>query len=148
MSTQQPPDLRIVQARVTMEHIADDGMPTRSLGVMLSYDPADPFAVTAALHDERSQVGWTFARELLVEGAFEPAGAGDVLVWPSLNEAGHAVVVITLSSPSGEFTGEIPTKDVFPFVQDMLATVPSGQESELLDVDAAIEQLLATMGDR
>ncbi len=35
VSTQQPPDLRIVQARVTMEHIADDGMPTRSLGVML-----------------------------------------------------------------------------------------------------------------
>ncbi len=148
MSTQQQPGLRIVQARVTMEHIADDGMPTRSLGVMLSYDPADPFAVTAALHDERSQVGWTFSRELLVEGAFEPAGAGDVLVWPSLNEAGHAVVVITLSSPSGEFTGEIPTKDVFPFVRDMLATVPSGQEPELLDLDAAIEQLLAPTGDR
>jgi hypothetical protein len=131
-----------------MEHLVDDDTQSMSLDVTLEYDPADPFAVNAALHAEPHPVRWTFARELLIDGAFEPTGAGDVLVWPSLDESGHAVVVISLSSPWGEFMGQIQTQDILPFIQDMLTAVPSGKESASLDLDAAIEKLLTPPGER
>ena len=42
---------------------------------------------------EGVEVCWTFARELLLDGQYEPTGDGDVHVWPCLSPRGDAVVI-------------------------------------------------------
>src|SRR4051812_7394716 len=49
-----------------------------------SFDPADPYAITMKLEARSGSVTWTFARDLLADGVFHPAGDGDVQVWPCL----------------------------------------------------------------
>src|SRR6201995_4742951 len=74
---------------------------TEHLDGELSYDPTDPYAVTMRLEARSGSVTWTFARELLAVGLFEPSGDGDVQVWPCLSSTGEAVVIVELSSPDG-----------------------------------------------
>ena len=118
------------------------GLATRPLDVTFSYDPADPFAVSMTVHVEPGPVRWTFSRDLLAEGVYEPTGDGDVHVWPCLDTTGASVVMLELSSPDGEFLGELATRDVVPFVRTMLAVVPRGSEPDQLDLDALVEKLV------
>ena len=46
----------------------------------LRYDSNDPYAVTTVFLAGRSEVRWTFGRELLSRGLYEPTGDGDVHV--------------------------------------------------------------------
>lgn len=105
------------------------------------YDPADPCAVTLVIQTDSGPVHWTFARELLVEGEYEPAGDGDVHVWPCLSTCGEAVVIVELQSPSGGTLLQFPTRAVHEFIDSSVDAVPLG--TERIDVDAWIEQLLA-----
>lgn len=105
------------------------------------YDPADACAVTMVLQAPSGPVHWTFARELLVDGQYEPTGDGDVHVWPCLSSCGEAVVIVELCSPVGETLLQFPTRAVQEFVHTSLATVPVGTEP--VDVDSWIDQLLA-----
>lgn len=105
------------------------------------YDPADACAVTMALQTASGPVNWTFARELLVDGQYEPTGDGDVHVWPCLSAYGEAVVIVELCSPVGETLLQFPTRAVQDFIISSLKQVPLGRED--LDVDAWLEQLLA-----
>ena len=82
---------------VTLELIDATGAST-PLEAELQYDPSDPYAVTTVFMTGRSQVRWTFGRDLLTEGLYEPSGDGDVHVWPCLDVDGHAVVIIELCS--------------------------------------------------
>ena len=104
----------------------------------LGFDPRDPFAVTMHLFATGGRVTWTFARDLLAEGLYEPSGDGDVHVWPCLDSEGHAVVIIELCSPDGEALVQAKTNDLSTFVERMSAAVGPGCESEHLDVDATI----------
>jgi hypothetical protein len=105
------------------------------------YDPADACAVTLVVQSEFGPVHWTFARELLVEGEYEPVGDGDVHVWPCLSACGEAVVIVELHSPDGETLLQFPTRAVHEFVDSSVDAVPMGAET--VDVDAWIEKLLA-----
>jgi hypothetical protein len=105
------------------------------------YDPADPCAVTLVIQTESGPVHWTFARELLVEGEYEPSGDGDVHVWPCLSTCGEAVVIVELQSPVGGTLLQFPTRAVHGFIDSSVDAVPLG--TERVDVDAWIEQLLA-----
>jgi hypothetical protein len=105
------------------------------------YDPADACAVTMVLQTLSGPVTWTFARELLVDGQYEPTGDGDVHVWPCLSACGEAVVIVELCSPVGETLLQFPTRAVQDFIISSLKQVPLGREG--LDVDAWIEQILA-----
>jgi len=50
----------------------------------LSYDAADPFAVTALFsHDGRVLARWRLDREMLTEGLRRPVGVGDVRMRPA-----------------------------------------------------------------
>ncbi|MEV2213994.1 SsgA family sporulation/cell division regulator [Streptomyces sp. NPDC050997] len=50
----------------------------------LSYDAADPFAVTALFsHDGRVLARWRLDREMLTEGLRQPVGVGDVRMRPA-----------------------------------------------------------------
>ena len=109
----------------------------------LRYDPTDPFAVTTVFRTGHSEVRWTFGRDLLAEGLYEPAGDGDVHVWPCLDSNGHAVVIIELCSPDGEALVQARTGDLRSFVDRMSKAVKPGTEAELLDIDAAISAIFA-----
>src|SRR3954447_16450627 len=110
------------------------------LSAEFRFDAADPWAVTMVLSTVAGPVDWTFARELLIEGQYEPTGDGDVHVWPCLSAAGEAVVIVELCSPVGETLLQFPTRAVQAFVYSSLDTVPLGTEP--VDVDGWLEQLL------
>jgi hypothetical protein len=132
----------VVTQPVALELIDTSGAAT-PIEAELRYDPADPYAVTTVFMTGTSQVRWTFGRELLTEGLYEPAGDGDVHVWPCLDSSGHAVVIIELCSPDGEALVQAKTGDLRTFVDRMGQAVAPGAESELVDVDAAIAAIFA-----
>ena len=106
------------------------------------YDPADPLAVSMVIESISGPVRWTFARDLILHGQFEPTGDGDVHVWPCLDTAGTAVVIVELDSPNGCTMLQFPSRAVHDFVSASLAAVPEGTEQH--DIDAWIEQLLTS----
>jgi hypothetical protein len=108
----------------------------------LVFDCADPYAVLMHLEARSGTVTWTFARELLAEGLYHPAGDGDVQIWPCLSSSGEAVVMIELISPDGQALLQAPSRDVHGFVTSSLEVLPMGQESGHLAMDALISQLL------
>jgi hypothetical protein len=110
------------------------------LSAEFCYDLADPWAVTMALETASGPVCWTFARDLLVEGQYEPVGDGDVHVWPCLSPSGEAVVIVELDSPAGETLLQFPTRAVQDFVYASLQAVPLGEEQ--VDVDSWLDAML------
>jgi hypothetical protein len=108
----------------------------------LTYDVADPYAVRVAFHTGGPDVvEWTFARQLLTDGVARPGGEGDVQVWPS-HSGSHSIVCIALSSPSGRALFEAPLGEVVEFLTRTYALVPTGSESDHVDVDAELALLL------
>lgn len=108
----------------------------------LHYDPRDPYAITVRFHTTQGTVAWVFGRDLLLDGAFEPMGDGDVRIWPSQDMAGGAVVLLELSSPHGEALVQLRLVDVAGFLAEMTAAVEVGAESTMLDIDSTISALL------
>jgi hypothetical protein len=132
-----------VTQSVTLELIDASGTAT-PMQADLNYDPRDPYAVTAVFMTGAGNVRWTFGRDLLVEGIYEPSGDGDVHVWPCLDADGHAVVIIELCSPDGEALVQARTSDLNTFVERMTALVAPGSESEFMDLDATIAAIFAS----
>lgn len=115
-----------------------------SLPVVLHYDVSDPYAVHATFRTGQGDgVAWVFARDLLTVGVHRPSGDGDVRVWPSWS-AGAEVVFIGLTSPDGEALLQAHTSALVDFLGRTYAICPQGQEQQHVDVDAAIEALLAS----
>jgi hypothetical protein len=131
-----------VTQSVTLELIDPTGAAT-PIEAELHYDPRDPYAVTTVFMTGASQVRWTFGRELLSQGLYEPSGDGDVHVWPCLDSEGHSVVIIELCSPDGEALVQARTGDLHSFVDRMAKAVEPGSESAHLDVDATISAIFA-----
>jgi hypothetical protein len=132
-----------VTRELTVELVApgDGSIP---LPVVLHYDVGDPYAVHATFRTGQGEgVAWVFARELLTLGVHRPCGDGDVRVWPSWT-AGTEVVFIALASPDGEALLQAPSADLVDFLGRTYALCPQGQEREHLDLDRAIEALLAS----
>jgi Streptomyces sporulation and cell division protein, SsgA len=133
--------VRLTQS-VTLELIDATGSVT-PINAELHYDPRDPYAVTTVFMTGASQVRWTFGRDLLTEGLYEPSGDGDVHVWPCLDSDGHAVVMIELCSPDGEALVQARTGDLSTFVDRMTRAVEPGRESDHLDVDATLAAIFS-----
>ncbi len=127
---------------VTLELIDATGAAS-PLETEFSYDPRDPFAVSATFLTVAGQVRWTFGRDLLIGGLYEPTGDGDVHVWPCLDNEAHSVVIIELCSPDGEALVQARSADMTSFVERMTAAVAPGAESAQLDIDAAIAAIFA-----
>lgn len=131
-----------VEQDITMQCMDSLGR-AHDLDTVFSYHQRDPFAVTITFLTHEGELPWTFSRDLLVRGMTDPTGEGDVHVCPSIDEARRAVVVIELSSPDGHLVTQARTEDVSRFLQRSVAVVPEGEESQHLDVDDMINQLLA-----
>lgn len=127
---------------ITIQCIDTQGR-THDLDTVFSYCESDPYAVTITFLTPEGELPWTFSRELLIRGLTTPVGDGDVHVCPSINDRGRAVVIVELSSPDGHLVTEARTDEVFAFVRNCLQAVPEGEESQHLNLDSMIEQLLA-----
>lgn len=130
-----------VTSVLTLELIDAEGT-TTPLETEFSFDPADPLAVTAAFLTVAGRVEWTFGRDLLIGGLYEPTGDGDVHVWPCLSSDGSAVVIIELCSPDGELLVQAGSRSIDHFVTSMLDSVPDGQESAFVNFDDEIASIL------
>jgi hypothetical protein len=119
----------------------------------LRYDATDPYAVSVAFHTGATEgadathggdvVEWTFARQLLTDGVAGPVGEGDVQVWPTTSTStGGQVVCLSLSSPSGRALFEVPLPELVEFLGQTYEAVPTGSESQHVDVDAELALLL------
>ncbi len=129
-----------VNRPVVLELIGPHG--SAPLEAELRYDPFDPYAVAVVFHLGGSEVVWLFGRDLLMRGLYEPAGDGDVGVFPSLGPDGRAVLVLELSSPRGQALVEAQARDVLDFLAQTTRLVWPGTEGDHLRVDDAIAALL------
>jgi len=132
---------QVVTENVALEFVDPQGEAT-AIDADLVFAPADPYAVTMVFRTGLQEVRWTFGRELLMEGLYEPSGDGDVHVWPCLSSDGSAVVIIELCSPDGELLVQAHSRSVNRFVGAMLASVPDGQESAFVDFDTELTAIL------
>ncbi len=68
-----------------------------------------------------------------------PVGDGDVEVWPADDDGS---LNIALSSPFGDALFEVPLSPLADFLHRTYQAVPAGEESEFIDIDAELENLL------
>lgn len=131
-----------VSTAIELRLVVSDG-PDRAVQADLSYSPTDPYAVRVAFHTGTNEVvEWTFARSLLTDGVTHPVGDGDVQVWP-VNTDGAPKVCLSLSSPSGRALFEAPLPQLVQFLTQTYAVVPTGCESDFVDVDTELSALLS-----
>lgn len=141
MSYQHRDIVQVVSHDLTVDCVDSTGGVT-TLDVTFGFDPSDPYAVTMTFRTPHAAVTWMFGRDLLIQGMGNPAGEGDVHIWPCLDSHGQAVVIIELSSPDGELMAQARTTDVQQFVNRTLTQVPSGSESGNIDIETLVEALL------
>ncbi|WP_460828544.1 SsgA family sporulation/cell division regulator [Nocardioides hungaricus] len=140
--TQQPIS-RTVSADLLLQVLDARGR-TVDLPAEFGYDPADPWAVwitfRGASGHSTEPVRWAVGRDLLLHGMTEPAGEGDVLLFPSVDENGRAAVVMELCSPDGRLVTQLRTSDLNDFLVKTLTAVPLGTET--IDLDLLVESLV------
>jgi hypothetical protein len=108
----------------------------------IDYRADDPYAVKMAFDVGTDEpVEWIFARELLAAGLDGPAGEGDVQVWPEDTE-GSDILNLALSSPFGEARFAAPMPEMAEFLNSTYQIIPAGSESDFIDVDAELDELL------
>ena len=108
----------------------------------LDYVANDPYAIKMAFHVGADEpVEWIFGRELLATGLEAPVGEGDVQVWPDDTE-GSDILNIALSSPFGEAHFEAPLSDTAEFLKSTYGIVPAGTESDFVDFEGELDDML------
>ena len=110
----------------------------------VSFNQADPYAVSLTFHAASGEVEWMMARQVLLQGLTSPSGEGDIKVYPSIDEDARAVTVLDFSSPNGHLIGQVPSRDLQEFLAETTSVVPLGHENTYLDIDALAEALLSS----
>ena len=112
----------------------------------LFYSREDPYALSIVFEvGPDKPVEWIFARDLLAMGLEGREGLGDVRVWPSADPEGGAtgsVLHIELTSPFGQAHFAAPAREISDFLRRTYQVVPAGEESEHIDVEAELNNLL------
>jgi hypothetical protein len=117
----------------------------RPVAARLFYSRADPYAIRIAFHVELDQpVEWMFARDLLATGTEGRKGLGDITFWPSAGAGGASggVLNIALSSPFGKAHFAASAREISDFLRRTYQIVPAGEESEHIDIEAELNDLL------
>lgn len=134
-----------VSAELSLRLIASQHMIVPLVGGLF-YSREDPYAIRIAFHlGLYGPVEWIFARDLLSMGVEGREGTGDVQVWPSAGSEGGepgSVLNIELSSPSGQAHFEAPAREVLDFLRRTYRVVPDGEESDHIDVETELNDLL------
>jgi len=135
-----------VHSEIALALVVPDGA-ALEVRATLRYEPSDPYAVhvvfagAEGVDDDEFVVSWCFGRQLLVDGLTEPAGIGDVRIWPWSGQTGP-VVALALSSPDGQALFEVPRPVLERFLERTFDEVPAGTEAGQLDLDAVVAALL------
>jgi hypothetical protein len=132
--------------RVLSQHIMlacyDTCGRTVDVPTTMSYRHTDPYAVTLTFHSDAGDVEWVVGRPLLRQGLSSPCGDGDVRMYPSIDTDDRPIAVLDFRSPDGRLITEAPHDELQGFLTRTFAVVPAGTESDHLDMDALIEELL------
>ncbi|MFF9981180.1 SsgA family sporulation/cell division regulator [Streptomyces erythrochromogenes] len=110
------------QARMWMRVHLHEGDRGERLPVTLTYSQVDRHAITVVFHTGTdSDVRWTFARDLLVDGLHHSVGIGDVIVWPTTpapatGSSDVPRVHIRLRSPEGTALLSVARPDIAAFL--------------------------------
>lgn len=114
------------------------GGPPLPVTSRFSYAQHDPYAITLRFLVEGDQwITWTFARDLLEKGITSAVGEGDVQIWPGERDGARCVFLHT-RSPHGAATFVLSLAVAVEFLLSTYALVPSGTESDFLDIEAEI----------
>jgi len=107
-----------------------------------AFHPHDPYAVRfdfpVPQGPDDANLSWTFGRELLASGLTEPSGDGDVHVWP----CGPDLAMVELRSDTGSALIALPVREVRAFLYRSYAEVPPGYESDYLELDRLLHDLM------
>ena len=106
------------------------------------YQADDPYAVSMTFHAGSGDVSWVVARTLLLQGLASPAGEGDVKIYPSIDEDARAVAILDFCSPDGRLVAQADSLQLQSFLARTFSAVPVGTESQYLDMDGMIANLL------
>ena len=116
----------------------------------LYYSCHDPYAVKMAFHVGTDEpVEWALARDLLAAALHSREGIGDVQAWPSAASGdgptpmGQQVLNIAMTSPFGHAQFESSAAAVEAFLAQTYQVVPEGHESDYMDFDAELTELLS-----
>ena len=132
----------VVTQHVVLELIGPDG--SAPVEAELRYDPVDPYAVAVVFLEPGTDMEWVFGRDLMLRGISQPAGDGDVQVFPSLDPEGHAEVGLVLRSPGGQALLKAPAREVLDFLARTTRAVWPGTEGDFVSADDAIAAILVS----
>ncbi|MEW1548367.1 SsgA family sporulation/cell division regulator [Streptomyces tsukubensis] len=109
--------------------------------VRLYYKSTDPYAVQLSFGlTPDHMVRWTFARELLDQGLTTPTGFGDVKITPIDQSSRFR---IELESPDGYAHLEGSAASVKTWLARTFEVIPAGRESESVDIDSFLAEVLS-----
>ncbi len=122
----------------------------------LYYNRQDPYAVRIAFHVGTDEpVEWTLARDLLAAALHAKEGIGDVQAWPSAapddpaagggsegTAAGLHILNISMSSPFGHALFQVSAAEIAEFLGRTYEIVAVGEETDHIDFDAELANLL------
>lgn len=109
------------------------------------YAAHEPFSVRASFITVDGAIEWVLSRDLLAQALTEPAGDGDVSAWVE-GTGSTAVFCLQLTSPNGQALLETDASLIQDFLDRSYLTVPAGAESNMLNMDSLIAQLLDKEG--
>ncbi|MFC5907469.1 SsgA family sporulation/cell division regulator [Streptacidiphilus monticola] len=133
----------LVKGQLVMNLLASEDLAFET-DVQLSYDAADPFAVSLTFHlPGDPPVTWVFGRELLLDGISRPSGEGDVRIAPVPGpDADFCDVDIKLCSPGGAAVLRSPAVPLIAFLGRTDRVLPMGQEHTEDSLDRKLEEIL------
>lgn len=144
----KPDSPTVVVCRMLVRLVVAEGV-DRPVMVDLSYDSADPYAVSLTFHTCTDEtVRWVFGRDLLLNGQQGLTGVGDIQVWPTRHPWVSRVCMALRPYWNREavvVTASARTLDAF--LRRTLAVVPAGAEERHLDMDRIVHQLLDSPGE-
>lgn len=137
MSQPRRPIDDVFECRISAFLLQPDGARV-PFPAVLRFTQSDPFAISLRLRttDVRT-LTWTFARQLLIDGARRPTGVGAVEVRPAFHDETR-FLALSLKSASGLAQVQLPHEPVVAFLTDTYAAVPSGAEGDLVDWNAEL----------
>lgn len=151
-------DRGTVSAGQDLRLIGPDDL-TVQLACGLHYSRQDPYAVRMSLDAGREEpVTWHVSRDLLAAALLGPEGVGDVRAWPSFAPAApgapargttaHGVardkiLNIELGPLDGSSRFEASATGIAAFLAQTYELVPEGEETDYLNIDAGLAELLS-----
>ena len=133
-----------VSAGLDLRLVGPDGVMV-PLRADLHYSSQDPYAIRMSFDAGTGEpVKWTFSRDLLAAALHGREGIGEVRAWPSVASAtGEKTLTIVLGPPGGCARFEVGAAVIEAFLARTFELVPGGQETDCLDLDAELAELLS-----